>query len=219
MAAKKPKLTWPGGTVQVRDKSRSVALPEWFTYSSGSGCAAFGKGSISRRGQCQTKLVFVSGRPQLALCDGKSTVDQLPVADASEAARVAAEICACFKKKKSYKACTPTTAQSKTLQGLGRAPVSCRRVGKLTAKKRAALPASAFALSSQRAYPIPDSKHAANAKARAKQMLKRKKLSRSDYDLIVRKADAVIARCSRSTKTSGKSYPLAGTLVSRRRGA
>lgn len=37
-------------------------------------------------------------------------------------------------------------------------------------------------------YPMPDRRHAANAKARAKQQLKRRRLSRSRYDRIVAKA-------------------------------
>lgn len=41
---------------------------------------------------------------------------------------------------------------------------------------------------------MPDRSHAANAKARAKQMLKRHKLSRSSYNRIVAKANRILKR-------------------------
>lgn len=47
---------------------------------------------------------------------------------------------------------------------------------KLTARARKALPKAAFA-GADRSYPIPDRAHAANAKARATQMVKAGKLS------------------------------------------
>jgi len=78
---------------------------------------------------------------------------------------------------------------------LGRTAHTCRRVGKLTAAKTKKLPASAFGLPQERAYPMPDPSHASNAKARAKQQLNAKKLSKVKYNMIVRKADRVIARC------------------------
>jgi heme oxygenase len=39
---------------------------------------------------------------------------------------------------------------------------------------------------------MPDRRHAANAKARAKQQLERKKLTRAEYDRIVSKADRIL---------------------------
>jgi hypothetical protein len=43
-------------------------------------------------------------------------------------------------------------------------------------------------------YPRPDRRHAANAKARAKQQLERNRLSRSAYDRIVAKATRILTR-------------------------
>jgi hypothetical protein len=43
-------------------------------------------------------------------------------------------------------------------------------------------------------YPMPDRKHAANAKARAKQQLKKKNLTRAQYDRIVNKADRILKK-------------------------
>lgn len=64
----------------------------------------------------------------------------------------------------------------------------------LTAAKRRELPKSAFGLPGEDKYPMPDWQHAANAKSRAKQMLRRGKLSRDDYDKIVAKANRVMAK-------------------------
>lgn len=49
-------------------------------------------------------------------------------------------------------------------------------MAKLTSKARNALPSKAFA-GPDRSYPIPDKAHAANAKARATQMVEKGKLS------------------------------------------
>lgn len=49
-------------------------------------------------------------------------------------------------------------------------------MAKLTTKKRKALPTSDFGEPGKRAYPMPDKAHAANAKARATQMVKAGKL-------------------------------------------
>ena len=85
------------------------------------------------------------------------------------------------------------------LSGLGKPLdwVVCRRVGKLTAAKEKKLPDKAFGLPELRKYPMPDPSHAANAKARAKQTLNKKKLKKKDYDRIIRKADRVINKCKR----------------------
>lgn len=50
-------------------------------------------------------------------------------------------------------------------------------MAKLTTKKRDNLKSSTFALPGERKYPIPDKKHAANAKARATQQYNRGNLS------------------------------------------
>jgi hypothetical protein len=52
-------------------------------------------------------------------------------------------------------------------------------MAKLTAKARKKIPKSEFGIPSERKYPMPDKSHAANAKARATQMVKAGKLSKS----------------------------------------
>lgn len=62
----------------------------------------------------------------------------------------------------------------------------------LTTKERKQLPKSTFGIPKKRAYPMPDRSHAANAKARAKQMLNAGKLSQAEYKRIVKKADMML---------------------------
>ncbi len=62
----------------------------------------------------------------------------------------------------------------------------------LTAAARKRVPAGKFGIPARRAYPMPDKAHAANAKARAAQMLKAGKLSREQYLHIVRMANAML---------------------------
>lgn len=69
----------------------------------------------------------------------------------------------------------------------------------LTAKKRNSLSKSEFGIPSKRAYPMPDASHAANAKARATQMVKAGKLSDSTKQKIDAKANKVL-------KANKKSY-------------
>jgi len=66
-------------------------------------------------------------------------------------------------------------------------------MAKLTAKKRKALPASTFA-GPNRSYPIPDKAHAANAKARATQMVNAGKLSPSAAAKIKAKANRKLGK-------------------------
>ena len=72
------------------------------------------------------------------------------------------------------------------------------------ALKRGKLKKTQFGLPGQRKYPMPDRKHAVNAKGRAKQQLKRRKLSRSQYDKIVAKADRVIRAARKASKRGRK---------------
>lgn len=65
---------------------------------------------------------------------------------------------------------------------------------KLKAKTRNALNDAKFGLPKQRKYPMPDKAHAANAEARATQMVKKGKLSPADAAKIRRKAKAVLAK-------------------------
>jgi len=68
------------------------------------------------------------------------------------------------------------------------------------ALNRAKLKKSQFGLPCERKYPMPDAKHAANAKARAKQQLKKGKLSRSAYKRIVAKANRVLSRSKKKAR-------------------
>ena len=64
----------------------------------------------------------------------------------------------------------------------------------LTQTQRDKLKKSQFGSPGKRKYPMPDKKHAANAKARAKQQRKKGKLSRSSYNKIVAKANRILKR-------------------------
>jgi hypothetical protein len=64
----------------------------------------------------------------------------------------------------------------------------------LLSKARKKLPAKDFAEPEQRAYPIEDKAHAANAKARASQQVKAGKMSKAEASKIDKKADAVLKR-------------------------
>lgn len=72
-------------------------------------------------------------------------------------------------------------------------------MAKLKAAKRKKLPKSTFGIPSKRAYPMPDKSHAANAKARAKQQLKKGRISKSTYSRIVAKANRVLKRGKKKT--------------------
>lgn len=74
----------------------------------------------------------------------------------------------------------------------------------LQAKRRARIPTRKFGLPERARsadakkesgnYPMPDRKHAVSAKGRAKQQLKRRKLSRAQYERIVAKANRILRR-------------------------
>lgn len=66
-------------------------------------------------------------------------------------------------------------------------------MAKLTAKKRDALPKSSFGEPAQRKYPMPDKNHAANAKARATQQVKKGNLSPAEKSRIVAKANRMLS--------------------------
>ena len=65
---------------------------------------------------------------------------------------------------------------------------------KLTTAKRKALPKGKFAEPAKRKYPIQDKAHAANAKARATQMVAKGKLSASAASKIKAKANKVLGK-------------------------
>lgn len=72
---------------------------------------------------------------------------------------------------------------------------------KLTAKKRDEMPKSKFALPGKRAYPVNDKAHAANAKARSTQMVKKGKLSKGQKAKIDAKANKVLGKSKPKKKS------------------
>ena len=65
-------------------------------------------------------------------------------------------------------------------------------MGELTERKRNAEPKSDFGLPDERKYPMPDKSHAANAKARASQQVKKGNLTKAQETKIDRKADRIL---------------------------
>jgi len=65
-------------------------------------------------------------------------------------------------------------------------------MAKLPIATRNALPASKFGMPGERKYPMPDASHAANAKARATQMVNKGKLSPASAARIRAKANKVL---------------------------
>jgi hypothetical protein len=66
-------------------------------------------------------------------------------------------------------------------------------MAKLTTKDRKKVSGKEFGEPGKRAYPMPDKAHAANAKARAIQMVKKSKLSESEKKKIDAKANKKLA--------------------------
>ncbi len=67
-------------------------------------------------------------------------------------------------------------------------------MAKLRAAARKKIPASKFGEPGSRKYPMPDKSHAANAKARATQQVKKGNLSLSAKAKIVAKANKVLGK-------------------------
>ena len=67
-------------------------------------------------------------------------------------------------------------------------------MAKLTAAARKHIPASEFGLPSAHKYPMPDRSHAANAKARATQMVEKGKLSEEQAEKIRAKANRMLKK-------------------------
>lgn len=67
-------------------------------------------------------------------------------------------------------------------------------MAKLTTAARKHIPESEFGLPSRKAYPMPDRSHAANAKARATQMVHAGKLSASSAAKIRAKANRILGK-------------------------
>lgn len=67
-------------------------------------------------------------------------------------------------------------------------------MAKLTSKSRNNLPSSSFGMPGSRKYPMPDKAHAANAEARATQMVNKGKLSPSTAAKIKAKARRILGK-------------------------
>lgn len=67
-------------------------------------------------------------------------------------------------------------------------------MARLNAAARKKIPTSKFGLPGTRKYPMPDKSHAANAKARATQMVKKGKLSPSSAAKIRAKANKILGK-------------------------
>lgn len=67
-------------------------------------------------------------------------------------------------------------------------------MAKLTTKSRDKMPKKEFGLPMERKYPMPDKAHAANAKARATQMVNKGKLSESSKEKIDAKANKILKK-------------------------
>ena len=67
-------------------------------------------------------------------------------------------------------------------------------MAKITSRARNALPSSKFALPKERKYPVDTPGRAANAKARATQMVAKGKLSKSSEEKIDAKANSVLGK-------------------------
>jgi hypothetical protein len=65
-------------------------------------------------------------------------------------------------------------------------------MAKLTAARRRSIPTSEFGLPKQRKYPMEDREHAANAKARATQQVKKGRLSSAQAAKIRAKANRIL---------------------------
>ena len=71
----------------------------------------------------------------------------------------------------------------------------------LSTKARKAIPKKEFGLPGDKKYPMPDRAHAANAKARATQMVEKGKLSPSSKAKIDKKADRILDGGKRGSKS------------------
>ena len=69
-----------------------------------------------------------------------------------------------------------------------------KKMAKLTTKKRNALPKSDFGMPGSKKYPMPDKSHAANAKARATQQVKKGNLSAASKTKIDDKANRILGK-------------------------
>lgn len=73
-------------------------------------------------------------------------------------------------------------------------------MAKLTTEKRKHLKKSTFGLPGEKKYPMPDKSHAANAKARATQMVNKGKLSSASKAKIDAKANRILGESKKGKK-------------------
>jgi hypothetical protein len=66
------------------------------------------------------------------------------------------------------------------------------KMAKMSYKEKKSLPKSEYGEPGEKKYPMPDRSHAANAKARASQMVKKGKLSEAAAARINKKANAIL---------------------------
>jgi hypothetical protein len=78
--------------------------------------------------------------------------------------------------------------------GLQRSATKEAVMAELKARARNKLPESEFGLPGERKYPMPNKSHAANAKARATQMVDKGKLSPAAAAKIRKKANAILSK-------------------------
>lgn len=78
-------------------------------------------------------------------------------------------------------------------------------MAKLTAKQRKKIPKSEFGLPGSKKYPMENKAHAANAKARATQMVNKGKLSKSSAAKIDAKANKILGKSKTKAKAKPKS--------------
>jgi hypothetical protein len=76
-------------------------------------------------------------------------------------------------------------------------------MAKLTAASRNKLKASTFGLPAERKYPMEDASHAANAKARATQQVKKGNLSAASAAKIKAKANRVLGKKAGKSRAKG----------------
>lgn len=90
-------------------------------------------------------------------------------------------------------------------------------MARLTSKRRRKLRKSSFALPGNRKYPVHDKPHARNAKARASQMYKRGKISKSTRDKIFAKANKVLGKKGSAKRRTGRKRATKKRRTTRRR--
>lgn len=73
-------------------------------------------------------------------------------------------------------------------------------MAKLSTKQRNKIPKSEFALPAERKYPVNDKSHAANAKARATQMVNKGKLTSSAKAKIDAKANRILGSSTKNAR-------------------